>query len=155
MDAEGQPLTSTSGSCSAAEGGIVTEESNGQRRQSPTEGQHSPQEQKKSPAYAFWVAAIALSVAALAFVLTMFIFGGLFQDAATVTATLGSLFTLIGTVVGAYFGIKASNDTADRAQTMIRTASDQTQRANDFAREAYGMLDPKDPIVAEKLKREG
>lgn len=133
----------------------MTEESNGQRRQSPAEGQSSPQEQKKSPAYAFWVAAIALGMASLAFVLTMFIFGGLFQDAATVTATLGSLFTLIGTVVGAYFGIKASNDTSERAQTLIKTASDQTQRANDFAREAYGMLDPKDPIVAEKLKREG
>jgi hypothetical protein len=133
---------------------MVTEESNGQRRQSPAEGQGSPQELKKSPAYGFWVAAIALVTAALAFVLTMFIFGGLFQEAATVTAALGSLFTLIGTVVGAYFGIKASSDTAERAQSIIRTANDQTQRANDFAREAYGMLDPKDPIVAEKLKRE-
>ena len=65
--------------------------------------QQSPQETHRSPAYAFWVASIALAVAALAFILTMFIFGGLFDDAATVTAALGSLFTLIGTVVGALF----------------------------------------------------
>ena len=117
--------------------------------------QQSPQETHKSPAYAFWVASIALGVAALAFILTMFIFGGLFDDAVTVTAALGSLFTLIGTVVGAYFGIKVSSDTSDRAQIAIRAANDRAQRANDMAREAYGMLDPKDSVVAEKLKSEG
>jgi hypothetical protein len=125
----------------------VAGERNGQRQQ-------SPQEHQKSPAYAFRVAAIALGAATIAFILTMFIFGGLF-DAATVTAALGSLFTLIGTVVGAYFGIKVSSDTSDRAQTAVRAANDRAQRANDMAREAYGMLDPKDPVVAEKLNREG
>ena len=123
-------------------------EHNGQRQQ-------SPQETQKSPAYAFWVATIALGVSALAFILTMFIFGGLFDDAATVVAALGSLFTLIGTVIGAYFGIKVSGDTSDRAQGAISAANERAQRANDMAREAYGMLDPKDPVVAEKLKREG
>ena len=122
-------------------------ESNGQRQQ-------SPQETHRSPAYAFWVASIALGVATVAFILTMFIFGGLFDEAATVTAALGSLFTLIGTVVGTYFGIKVSSDTADRAQGSIMVANDRAQRANDLAREAYGMLDPKDPVVAEKLKSE-
>ncbi len=117
--------------------------------------QQSPQETHRSPAYAFWVASISLAVAALAFILTMFIFGGLFDDAATVTAALGSLFTLIGTVVGAYFGIKVSGDTSDRAQGAISAANERAQRANDMAREAYGMLDPKDPVVAEKLKSEG
>jgi uncharacterized membrane protein YraQ (UPF0718 family) len=130
------------GRCAATEGGIVAGERSGQREQSPPEGEQAQQERQKSPAYAFWVAAIALSVAALAFILTMFIFGGLFEDAATVIAGLGSLFTLIGTVVGAYFGIKVSNDTADRAQDAIKTASDRVQKANDLAREAYGKLDP-------------
>ncbi len=123
-------------------------EHNGQRQQ-------SPQETHRSPAYAFWVASIALAVAALAFSLTMFVFGGLFDEAATVTAALGSLFTLIGTVVGAYFGIKVSSDTADRAQGAIGVANERAQKANDQAREAYGMLDPRDPVVAEKLKGEG
>jgi hypothetical protein len=119
---------------------------NGQRAQ----GQ---EDQQRSPAYAFYVAATALVVASLAFVATMFIFGRLFEDAATVTAALGSLFTLIGTVVGAYFGVKASNDTAERAHIAIRAANDRTQKANDMAREAFGMLDPKDPLVTDKLKR--
>jgi hypothetical protein len=126
----------------------VAAELNGQRQQ-------RPQETHKSPAYAFWVASIALGMASLAFILTMFIFGGLFDDAATVVAALGSLFTLIGTVIGAYFGIKVSGDTSDRAQGAISAANERAQRANDMAREAYGMLDPKDPVVAEKLKREG
>jgi hypothetical protein len=126
----------------------VAAEQNGQHQQ-------RPRETHKSPAYAFWVASIALVVATLAFILTMFIFGGLFDDAATVTAALGSLFTLIGTVAGAYFGIKISSDTADRAQGAIGVANERAQKANDQAREAYGMLDPRDPVVAEKLKGEG
>ena len=129
-------------------------ERNGRREQEPLEERRDPREKQKSPAYAFWVAAIALGVAALAFIVTMFVFGGLFEDATAVTAALGSLFTLVGTVVGAYFGIKVSNDTADRAQSVIKTASDRAQKANDMAREAYGMLDPSDPLVAEKLKKE-
>jgi hypothetical protein len=132
----------------------VAGERNGRREQEPPGVRRAHQEKQKSPAYAFWVAAIALGVAALAFIVTMFVFGGLFEDAAAVTAALGSLFTLVGTVVGAYFGIKVSNDTADRAQSVIKTAADRTQKANDMAREAYGMLDPSDPLVAEKLKKE-
>ena len=40
----------------------------------------------------------------------MWVFGDLLKDPSTV---LGSLITLIGTVAGAYFGIKMSNDTSE------------------------------------------
>ena len=61
------------------------------------------------------------------------------------TAALGALFTLIGTVSGAYFGIKNSSDTADRAE---RTAKE----AHDKASNAAGALDPGE---WERLKDKG
>jgi hypothetical protein len=48
--------------------------------------------------------------ACLVYLLSMWAFGDLFKDPST---ALGSLFTLIGTMAGVYFGIKVSNDTAE------------------------------------------
>ena len=57
-----------------------------------------------------------------AFVLIMALFAFLKvfdkENAANITAALSSLFGIVGTLVGAYFGIKASSDAQDRsAQT--------------------------------------
>ena len=46
--------------------------------------------------------------ACLVYFLSMWAFGDLFKDHSTVS---GLLFTLMGRVAGAYFGIKVSNDT--------------------------------------------
>lgn len=93
------------------------------------------QQEQKSPPYNFRIAAIALVAASLVFVLTMWIFAGLFREASQVTTALGTLFTLIGTVVGAYFGIKSTNDAIDKAQGQIKDA-------NKSAKAALGELDP-------------
>jgi hypothetical protein len=128
------------GLCSARAGGIVTEERSEEQRRAaaqqpgPSTEQEIP-EQQKSPPYNFRIAAIALILAAFAFALSMFIFGGLFKEATEVTTALGTLFTLMGSVVGAYFGIKASNDAADKAQGEIKAA-------NKSAKAAFGELDP-------------
>jgi hypothetical protein len=57
-------------------------------------------------------------------------------DVAVVSGELGALFTLIGTVVGAYFGIKSTNDTVDKARKQVDEANDRTERAHQAAREA-------------------
>ncbi|MDQ3792916.1 MAG: hypothetical protein M3341_09845 [Actinomycetota bacterium] len=57
----------------------------------------------------------------------MLIFEDRFEDAGEVTTGLSTLFGIFGTVIGAYFGIKASNDTAERSQDAIEKA---TQTAN-------------------------
>jgi hypothetical protein len=130
----------------------------GQQHTTQREGASTTKEElPQSKPYAFWVAAIALGVALLSFVLTMIIvafFGDQLEDAAVVTGALGSLFTLIGTVVGAYFGIKVSNDTADRAQSALKTANERVEKANDKARLAYGRLNPQDSNVGDLLGRE-
>src|SRR5215204_1747101 len=69
-----------------------------------------------------------------AFILVMALFAWLDvfneNNAANVTAALSSLFGIVGTLVGAYFGIKASSDAQDRsADTAQKAVSD--QRATD------------------------
>jgi hypothetical protein len=61
-------------------------------------------------------------LASLIFVVIMVIFAELFKEATEVTTPLGSLFTLLGTVVGAYCGIKSTQDTADKATKQVEKA---------------------------------
>ena len=70
-------------------------------------------------------------------------------DFATVSAAMGGLFTLIGTVAGAYFGVKSSSDAADRAKKQVDEARKQvdeanvrTERANRSAKAALLEVDP-------------
>jgi len=74
-------------------------------------------------------------LASVVFVLVMLIFKGKFEDAALVTTALSTLFGIFGTVIGAYFGIKASNDSAVRSQDAI-------ERANQTANRALAELPP-------------
>jgi hypothetical protein len=85
----------------------------------------------------------------------MWIFGDLFKNATTVIAALGSLFTLIGTIVGAYFGIKVSSDTSERSQGAIERAHGSTEEATRRAEQAHDTaqkaLAELDPGVARKI----
>jgi hypothetical protein len=118
------------------------------------EGQENQQSWRSAP-YAFFVAALAIVGACLVFVLSMWIFGDLFKNATTVIAALGSLFTLIGTIVGAYFGIKVSSDTSERSQGAIERAHGTTEEATRRAEQAHDTaqqaLAELDPDVARKI----
>ena len=117
--------------------------------------QQTNQQSWRSPPYAFFVAALAIVGACLVFGLSMGIFGDLFKNATTVIAALGSLFTLIGTIVGAYFGIKVSSDTSERSQGAVdkahgsaMEATEKAQKAHDTAQQALAELEP---AVARKI----
>jgi hypothetical protein len=81
----------------------------------------------------FLVRIAILSVTgAFIFVMGLFAFLGVFnsENAANITAALGSLFGVVGTLVGAYFGIKASSDAQDNsAATAQRAVQDQKETA--------------------------
>ena len=102
----------------------------------------SPPEEEKTPPYNLWFAWSVLAVAIVAYALTMLLFRGLFEDPAVVTGSLGALFTLLGTVAGAYFGVKSSSDTADRAKKQVDEANAKTERANRSAKAALLEVDP-------------
>ena len=109
---------------------------------SPQEEQPSPPEEEKNPPYNLWFAWTVLAVAIVAYALTILLFRGLFEDPAVVTGSLGALFTLLGTVAGAYFGVKSSSDTADRAKKQVDEANARTERANKSAKAALLEVDP-------------
>lgn len=88
----------------------------------------------KSPPYNMYVALALIGGAIIVFllVLAVSIFTGLIKtpsDFATVAGTMGGLFTLLGTVAGAYFGIKSTNDTIDKARKQVDAANARTERA--------------------------
>ncbi len=69
---------------------------------------------------------------AFVFVMGLFAFLDVFdsENAANITAALGSLFGVVGTLVGAYFGIKASSDAQDSsAATAKQAVQDQKETA--------------------------
>jgi hypothetical protein len=85
-------------------------------------------------AWSYFLVRIAiLSVTgAFIFVMGLFAFLGVFnsENAANISAALGSLFGVVGTLVGAYFGIKASSDAQDSsARTAQRAVADQKETA--------------------------
>jgi|SRR5215211_3015547 len=77
------------------------------------EGQANEQSWQSAP-YAFFVALLAIVGACL-------VFG----------------FTLIGTIVGSYFGIKVSSDTSERSQGAIERAHGSTEGASRRAEQAH------------------
>jgi hypothetical protein len=68
----------------------------------------------------------------------LFFYKSVFTEATDVTSLLASLFGIVGTIVGAYFGIKSTNDTTDKAMGQVEKESRRTERANRAAREALG-----------------
>ncbi len=89
----------------------------------------------RTPPYAFRIAALAIIVAAIVFILIMLIFRNKIADGALVISALSTLFAVIGTIVGAYFGIKLTSDSTDKAQNAVK-------KANDEANAAFAELDP-------------
>jgi ABC-type long-subunit fatty acid transport system fused permease/ATPase subunit len=96
----------------------------------------------RTPPYAFGIAAIALFLATLVFMVVMWIFQDEITNGAVVTTALSTLFGVFGTVVGAYFGIKLSSDTADKTRGETERARAETERANDKTNRALAALDP-------------
>ena len=113
-----------------------------ERQPSPPEEEQPSPPEEKSPPYNLWFAWTVLAVAIAAYALTMLLFRGVFEDPAVVTGALGALFTLIGTVAGAYFGVKSSSDTADRAKKQVDEANARTEKANRSAKAALLEVDP-------------
>jgi hypothetical protein len=89
-------------------------------------------------------------IGAAAYVLTLLTFQGLIQapeDVATVAGAVGGLFTFLGTLAGAFFGIKSTQDTTDKADARSREDAERTREATEKARKASLMVNPQDPNV--------
>lgn len=68
------------------------------------------------PAYAFWLVAIGITSVSVIFLMTIGVFRNEFREATEVLSALASVFGMIGTLTGAYFGVKASSDARQTAE---------------------------------------
>lgn len=105
------------------------------REPNPMTTEDAKPEDYRSKPYAFYVVALALVLATLVFLAVLFFFGDIFKNAALLTTAMSTLFGVFGTVVCAYFGVKSSSDSADKAQS----AADNANRKKD---KALAALDP-------------
>src|SRR5215203_2029300 len=81
----------------------------------PEEEQPKEEQPQPSPPWNMYVVLAALFLVTVVAALALLFYKSVFTDATDVTTLLASLFTVVGTVVGAYFGIKSTNDTTDKA----------------------------------------
>jgi hypothetical protein len=110
----------------------------------PVAGQGGADTRGSETAWSFWLVFSAIGWVTAAFLIVMFMYSRLDicneSNVANITAALSSLFGIVGTLVGAYFGIKATaeaqgkveraqhhaaqkvSDTADKALTTVDTA---------------------------------
>jgi hypothetical protein len=100
-----------------------------------------------SPPYGFYFAGVAICAGLIAYVATIVALIAFTAelDSAAVTGALGGLFTLIGTVSGAYFGIKSGSDTEDKGRAAEREANAKATEAEKVAREYALKLNPSSP----------
>jgi hypothetical protein len=101
-----------------------------------------------TPPHNFRFAVVCVVFAALVFLSTMLIFQDLVkapEDAALVAGALGGLFTLIGTVAGAYFGIKSTQDENDKSR----------QRVDEAHKRESAAVSALEPDKAAALRRQG
>lgn len=97
---------------------------------------------KEEGPLAYRLVVIAILSVSVLFIVVMVFFGwqGIFDNAAQVVAALTSAFAVIGTLVGAYFGIKSSNDGREAVQAVhtettgaLNQAANATEKAADKA----------------------
>ena len=110
-------------------------------RQSAPPTDQEPTVKTSSP-WGMVVALAALLLVSIGSVVVLIYYKSVFTNATDVTTVLGSWFTVVGAIVGAYFGIKAGSDATDKAQGAIETA-------NHTANQALAKLPP--AIAAEVL----
>jgi hypothetical protein len=96
-----------------------------------------------TPPWNMYVVLVALILVSVGAIFVLVTYQGVFENASDVTTVLGSWFTVVGTLVGAYFGIKATGDVTDKTQGTIMAATDTANRAlaelpPDKAREVLG-----------------
>jgi predicted PurR-regulated permease PerM len=108
-----------------------------------TENQTSSAPSTDTP-WAFRLVRLAIIGVILAFLLIMLLYAWLDvfneNNAANISATLSSLFGIVGTLVGAYFGIKATSESKTTLENVHKEAGDKlanaAQAATDTAQAA-------------------
>jgi cobalamin biosynthesis Mg chelatase CobN len=109
-------------------------------------------------AWSYKLVVTAILSVTIAFILIMGLFAFLRvfdkDNAANITAALSSLFGIVGTLVGAYFGIKASSDAQDKsAETAQRAVTQQKETSKDAVEKTVTVASETTQKAAETSQR--
>ena|SRR5215212_6881588 len=83
-----------------------------------------------SPPWGMIVILTALVLVSIGAIWVLASYKSVFTNPTDITTVLGTWFTVVGSLVGAYFGIKASSDTTDKSMGQVEKAARRTERAN-------------------------
>ena len=98
----------------------------------------APVPETTGPRLNFNLAIIFVALAVFAYVVTIVVLLAFTKlEAAAVTTVLGTLLAFMGTLAGAYFGIKSTQDTTDKAKGQVEEANKNTEAANKRTERAY------------------
>jgi hypothetical protein len=107
----------------------------GQTTDQPGQTTDQPPTVPTTPPWGMYVVLVALILVSVGAIWVLVAYEGVFENATDVTTVLGSWFTVVGTLVGAYFGVKATSDAHAQSQGAILSATNTTNQA-------LGALDP-------------
>ncbi len=105
---------------------------NGQERQSAGEGA------QQKPAYGFYLVLAAIVVVAIVYSVTIFSLEQQNRTPEVVFGAMAASFTVIGTLVGTYFGIKAGLDGQDKVKETLSRAGDSSRERSQVGTEKNG-----------------
>jgi hypothetical protein len=98
----------------------------------------APIPETTGPRLNYNVAIIFVVLAVLAYLVTIVVLLAFTKlEAAAVTTVLGTLLAFMGTLAGAYFAIKTTQDTTDKAKGQVEAESRKTEAANKRTERAY------------------
>jgi hypothetical protein len=109
-------------------------------------------------AWSYKLVVTAILSVTIAFILIMGLFAFLKvfdkDNAANITAALSSLFGIVGTLVGAYFGIKASSDAQDKsAETAHQAVTQQKETSKDAVEKTVAVASETSQKAAEASQK--
>jgi hypothetical protein len=123
-----------------------TDQTQGQTSQTSGQVTSVPTNVPTTKPWNTYVVLVALVLVSVGVVWVLVAYQDIFKTPTDVTTVLTSWFTVVGTLCGAFFGIKAASDVSAQAQSTIQTASGQAQytiqSANSVSQQAMGKLTP-------------
>jgi hypothetical protein len=100
----------------------------------PASSPEEPVSVQTSPPWGMIVVLTALVLVSIGAIWVLASYRSVFTNPTDITTVLGSWFTVVGSLVGVYFGIKASSDTTDKSMGQVEKEARRTERANQAAR---------------------
>lgn len=101
---------------------------------------HDPGTEQMRIRYTFWLAVFGMGLAAV--LVVFLVLQGRYKAASDIVAIVGLLTSVLGTLVGAFFGLQVGIAGREKDQQAAREATQDARRAESLAQRAPAMMPP-------------